>query len=254
MNEKEKYIIFTLRAVKEELDKEGAVFWLDSGGLLGAVRDGKLIPWDHDIEIGVWEEKLPKVLRAVDRIKKRGFVIDYLLCEGGERSIIVSKDEKRKIPLVIEIHRRNGDKSESGMLIRENPSHGRANEIFRRGLKHFYSVLSSPHTMGSKPPFIPNSIHLLIYRLLWFIGDSRVKLLRKIMDKYLKFMGFRWVFNVSPSHYFENFESVRFYGMELRAPSPVEEYLEYRYGKDWKIPKKDWSSMRDDGGLKYLKA
>ena len=252
MDDKEEYVISTLREVKKELDRENVVFWLDSGGLLGAVREGRLIPWDHDIEIGVWEEELPKVLKAVEKLKDKGFVIDYLLCKGGENSIIISKDFTRKIPLVIEIHKRVGNKSYSGMLGGAG-GEGRLRRIFRRGLKHFYSVLSSPHTVGSKPPYIPYSIHILIYKFLWAIGDTRVELLRKFMDKYLKFMGFKWVFNISPAYYFDNFDTVEFYGMNLRVPSPVEKYLEYRYGKDWKIPKKDWSSFRDDGGLKHLR-
>ncbi len=252
MDEREEYVISTLREVKKELDREGVVFWLDSGGLLGAVREGRLIPWDHDIEIGVWEDELPKVLRAVDRIKDKGFTVDYLLCHGGEKSIIISRDSRRLVPLVIEIHERKGDKAAFGMLV--GPSNGgRLREIYRRGLKHFYSVLSNPYAVGSKPPFLPQSINLFIYRTLQALGDERVRKIRSLMDNYIEFMGFRWVFNLVPSHYFENFEYVEFYGMKLRAPAPVEEYLEFRYGKDWRIPKKDWSSLRDDGGLQHLK-
>lgn len=37
--------------------------------------------------------------------------------------------------------------------------------------------------------------------------------------------------------------------MEFKIPSPVEEYLTYRYGEDWKTPKKDWRFYRDDGAI-----
>ena len=32
-------------------------FWLECGALLGAVRNGKIIPRQDDIDLGAWEEK-----------------------------------------------------------------------------------------------------------------------------------------------------------------------------------------------------
>jgi hypothetical protein len=36
-----------------------ARFWLEGGALLGAARLGDVIPWDYDIDLGVFEEDLP---------------------------------------------------------------------------------------------------------------------------------------------------------------------------------------------------
>ena len=61
----EKKAIEALRQVKEVLDNYDVEYWLDYGTLLGAVRDGKIIPWDNDIDLGMWKknkEKLPYVL------------------------------------------------------------------------------------------------------------------------------------------------------------------------------------------------
>ena len=30
-------------------------YWLCHGTLLGIIRDNELIPWDHDIDIAVWD-------------------------------------------------------------------------------------------------------------------------------------------------------------------------------------------------------
>lgn len=40
----------------------------------------------------------------------------------------------------------------------------------------------------------------------------------------------------TPSKFFEKTELVRYKGLYYNAPSPVKEYLEYTYGKDWKKP------------------
>ena len=39
--------------IRAALDAEGVVYWVDSGSLLGAWRDGSMIPHDSDTDIGV---------------------------------------------------------------------------------------------------------------------------------------------------------------------------------------------------------
>ena len=41
-----------LRAVRV-LDEAGIRYHLEGGTLLGLVRDGDLLPWDHDVDISV---------------------------------------------------------------------------------------------------------------------------------------------------------------------------------------------------------
>ena len=57
----EKVAIETLRQVKQVFDKHGIEYWLDMGALLGFVRSGKIIPWDHDIDLGTWRSEVPKI-------------------------------------------------------------------------------------------------------------------------------------------------------------------------------------------------
>ena len=51
---RENNLIDLLRQVKEVLDKYNIEFWLDCGTLLGAVREGKFLAWEHDIDLGGW--------------------------------------------------------------------------------------------------------------------------------------------------------------------------------------------------------
>jgi len=37
--------------------------------------------------------------------------------------------------------------------------------------------------------------------------------------------------------------------MIFKTPAPREEYLEYKYGKNWKIPKQDYIFYREDGSI-----
>ncbi|NXH28134.1 FKRP protein, partial [Myiagra hebetior] len=50
----------TARHVVAELEAAGVRYWLEGGSLLGAVRLGDLIPWDYDVDLGLYQEDLPK--------------------------------------------------------------------------------------------------------------------------------------------------------------------------------------------------
>ena len=58
------------------LDKSKINYFLQSGILLGAIRDNDLIKWDWDIEISVFsDEFLPKIDLIVDELKQNEFKI-----------------------------------------------------------------------------------------------------------------------------------------------------------------------------------
>jgi hypothetical protein len=61
-----------LREIKDILDKNGVEFWLDSGALLGAVRNGKIIEWDTDIDLGTWYNNVTRLISIFPEFKKRG--------------------------------------------------------------------------------------------------------------------------------------------------------------------------------------
>ena len=60
-----------------------------------------------------------------------------------------------------------------------------------------------------------------------------------------------FLFKISvPKHFFQNLSTIKFYGMEFKVPAQTEKYLAYKYGKDWRIPKKDYVYYKEDGALK----
>ncbi|RWS22395.1 fukutin-related protein-like protein [Leptotrombidium deliense] len=42
------------------LEKSNVRYWLEGGSLLGAARNGNIIPWDYDVDIGIYEEDIEK--------------------------------------------------------------------------------------------------------------------------------------------------------------------------------------------------
>lgn len=68
----------TAKHVFSHLDEVGIRYWLEAGSLLGAMRSGDVLPWDHDVDIGFVREDLlrsPWLKKAKDRpvVDAKGF-------------------------------------------------------------------------------------------------------------------------------------------------------------------------------------
>lgn len=63
----------------ELLERHGITHWLDYGALLGAVREGTLIPWDGDLDFGVLQRDEAAILALADEVEVAGHRIDYSL-------------------------------------------------------------------------------------------------------------------------------------------------------------------------------
>ena len=74
------------------LNSNNINYWICHGTLLGIIRDGKLIEWDHDIDIAIWSDEIPKNL-IIELMKKNnfklrdGFGIDDVHADPVEQAI-----------------------------------------------------------------------------------------------------------------------------------------------------------------------
>ncbi|XP_077989461.1 ribitol 5-phosphate transferase FKRP-like [Glandiceps talaboti] len=55
-----KHLKYTAAYVFEILESAGVRYWLEGGSLLGAARQGDVIPWDYDVDIGIYKEDVAK--------------------------------------------------------------------------------------------------------------------------------------------------------------------------------------------------
>ena len=71
-----------LREIRELMHELGVIFFLRHGTCLGAVRDGELIPWDDDLDIGsiIGMNDLDErsINKAVDRFREAEFRVRVL--------------------------------------------------------------------------------------------------------------------------------------------------------------------------------
>ncbi|XP_044263379.1 fukutin-related protein [Tribolium madens] len=69
----------TAKHVFNTLDEAGIRYWLEAGSLLGAMRSGDILPWDHDVDVGFNRDDLlrsPWLKKAKDKpvVDSKGFL------------------------------------------------------------------------------------------------------------------------------------------------------------------------------------
>ena len=50
-------------------------YWLEGGTLLGLRREGRLLPWDNDLDISIHKSEFNKLSLLQNTLKKKGFII-----------------------------------------------------------------------------------------------------------------------------------------------------------------------------------
>lgn len=64
-----------LRDVKAVLDEGGVRYWLDFGSLLGAVRDGRTIPWDDDFDLSTLDPDITERNDLWEKLRSKGYEV-----------------------------------------------------------------------------------------------------------------------------------------------------------------------------------
>jgi len=229
----EKAAIRALKQVKEILDSHGVEFWLDNGTLLGAVRDGKFIPWDHDIDLGLWDLSEKEIELIVDSIIQKGFTVHFL----KTNKFYLFSANKNNCPINFVLYKKSRGNCKTSW-----------NFPLTVGGKIFHSIRWML-TVRSDIHYDTYNMVKLLTKAIVFIPLNYRKKLCDLIYAIEKNFGSKYIKIVVPKRHFTNLSTITFYGMKFKAPSPVEEYLEYRYGKDWRTPKKEYIYYEEDGAI-----
>jgi len=212
------------------LDTYKVEFWLDHGTLLGAVREDDFIPWERDIDLGIWHHTVSEDTkqRIAEDLRNLGYKVllmpTYMDAERNEVWLDVAFYQNS-----------HGMATNSGPIpinaVGRYLGYARAimlapNHFDVVGLKHYPLIL-----LNTACGLIPMRLRGAIV---------------KVVELLYKKVGYKtWVI---PARYFDEFSTVEFCGKRFNVPINPEEYLTFRYGSDWKIPKRNWETI-DGGGV-----
>ena len=229
--------------MKACFDEFNIEFWLNLGTLLGATREGKIIEWDTDIDLCMWNYDRKKLFLALHELKKRkvNFTLDQPLfpnCESVSLRLFPFD-----CPIDILLWQVKADNFTNLTLRYEGPT---INPIhyFLSAVRHYlYCDLSlsvQTRVLKKQVKFITkileHSLPLLPLKLKTFLLN--------ILQRW-KLGNVNWLF-ITPKRYFEKLGTTKFYGLTFHIPVDVEDYLKYHYGEYWKIPQKKWDWWKDD--------
>jgi phosphorylcholine metabolism protein LicD len=228
--DKEKEAVEILKKIKKIFDKHNIEYWLDEGTLLGAVRDKKFIEWDHDIDFGVWTETIPKIVPLFNEIQDPDLEIYYF--DWKNHIKILSKTTE----VDINPYAKNGkiatrrwfERNKLGDLLDYTII------VLRLGKIRFRKTKAS------------KSLTEALIALRKFLPQKLITKKSNFLLKVFNGIGCKFKDQEIPSHYFTNLSTMKFYGMTFKVPKEKEKYLEFRYGKDWRTPKRDYVYTSDD--------
>jgi len=213
------------------LKKNNIPYWIGQGTLLGIVREKKLIEWDHDIDICVWFKEVEKE-KMVELLTKDNFVYQEHLGFGNKYDQL-SFDRKGGRRVDINFYEVTTLKENNNKKVAFT-RWGYPKNIFMKLIE----AISYADVYEGK--------FRKIIKLFKFI-QKPITSLKKALIRYKIF--YREAGYTQPLKLLEKFKVVNFKGVEITIPSMAEEYLEHVYGKDWRIPKKNFSWWNDSKTL-----
>jgi len=233
----EKLAVQVLHQVKAILDSQKVIFWLESGALLGAVRDGKFIAWDDDIDLGTLAENgfEMRMKALAQEFSKKGFETYY----STDHNIMAIS--KNGIPIQLNFWRLSDGEAAVPLQYIEN--------LLGAFLFNVVWVLLFSHCGDVNSETLNSTykkIKFVLVRTTDLLHYSIKLRISKLFHKVAKKTGNRRGLAVFPSNLFTNLSEIEFYKMNFKTPAPVEDYLIYYYGESWRIPTKDWVYVRKD--------
>lgn len=224
-----------IRWITGLLDAHRIPYWIDSGTLLGLMREGDLLKPNEDIDIGVWSRYEPRIRSILPLIREAGLAIramSYKHLIYSYKFLPKFIDSRSRLGAIVEVnlYRIHGDYAWCPEIFQINPN---APGSVRYHLDHLIrNRLLLGVLVGD---FLPTR-----FISWWATTDVSSLLWHTFLD-----VGTWWI----PRFYLDNTVLIRDFG--VLVPRDWQSYLEFRYG-DWKTRVEEWQYWRDDGGFRRM--
>ena len=201
-------------------------YWICHGTLLGIIRDRSLISWDNDIDIGSWEIKNKEII--ISEFAKKGF-----RCRNksfGNNYLLSFEKGKNR---AVDINFYEVDKSGKYCFQRHY--------ALKNILCRLIYVLSVAKNYRGKYKLLINK---------FAFASKFFEKIKKYLEKFDLFYvdaGFK-----TKVKYFKNLKLIKYYDLNIKIPIFYKNYFDDLYGKNWKIPDKNyyWEKNKNKSILK----
>jgi hypothetical protein len=230
--------IRALQEVKEVLDQNKIVFWLDCGTLLGAVRENRIIPWDDDVDLAIMKGSLKKNTlkkKLARELEKKGFIVHFFW-----DVVNITRDK-----ICVTLHYYHNLNENQVILKRvqgKNKVGAMLTQLRRLSSVSYYGGFVSKSSEGKRFDTKTN-----LFRFFHYVPLGLRERVFRVFDVFLKpYQKTVFLFLKIPKDIIGNMKVARYYDKSYRIPGQPEKYLEKHYG-DWKTPPEkpeewDWTA------------
>jgi len=233
------------KVLKKIFDENNIECWLIYGALLGMVREGKLLEWDNDIDIAIWDTSLGDVELVVSEFNDKGITVHFT--ESGHVSFNYNNQHISAMVYSIEddkavrytfTNMRKFKKTADGV------KHLKGLDKTTQLLKYIRWLSMKPYYVGNSPQFISEDLQKTLIHA-FYLMPNRLRLFLKRTVEIILSSGCKYFTEEVPAKFFLDLSTIPFYDFTVKVPSDKEGYLEYKYGADWMVPKRDYIYYKD---------
>ena len=202
-------------------------YWICHGTLLGIVRENRILPWDNDIDIGVWAHEVSKN-DIIKIFKSLGFSIEPT--NDKDQSIHLIKNGKDKVD--INFYEIIGNTAVVRWMIKKKNFYNKFKIKIAEGL--IKNRLELSHSIQLKS-FLGNAVWYIGSIMSHFMFKNYIdNLVTKVREESYIYTGYSYPIDLM------GIVEFNFKGKTIYLPQHKEKILELTYGEKWEIPNKNY--------------
>ena len=212
----------SLALLKFFFEKQKVQFWLEAGTALSAEREGRVFPWEHDIDVAIWRDELPDPRRFEQYFSGQGYKVIFQKCYPYIDNIIQLKVikgfEEKLFDIDIYLYARYQGNAYMRWIHKPEGSLAALKLRTLSVLKYLVNPTTDKWKRISR--FLPSSLSraMFFWFLRFYVNHSTC------------------IYHRFPEKYFLELKEIEFHGNKVKIPSDTDSYLQHRYGPNWKTP------------------